>query len=73
MKRQTATKIRNDEVETNSHFTLYTRKFLDPSWRPRCRQDVVDLLLECQVGYISCGKATDILVATGALNVPSAV
>jgi hypothetical protein len=69
MKRQTAAKIRSDDQEIGSHYSTHTRKFLDPKWVPSTRQDVVDLLLECQIGYISCGKATDILISKGILNV----
>lgn len=37
------------------------KKFIEPGWKPECKQDVVDLLLEVQVGNISCRKASDIL------------
>lgn len=69
MKRKTAEKIKSDGEEINSHFALYTKRFLAPGWTPRDKRDVIDLLMECQVGYISCGKATQILIEAGVLNV----
>ena len=68
--KKTERKIQTDDIEINNHFTACTRKFLDPKWEPKSRQDIVNLLLECQIGYISCGKAYDILLSKGVLNVP---
>lgn len=30
-------------------------------WKPKCKQDVVDLLMEVQAGNVSCRRASDIL------------
>lgn len=68
MKRKTEQKIKSDEVEISSHFSLYTKKFLADSWKPRDKQDVVDLLMECQIGYISCRKAAQILIDSGVIS-----
>ncbi len=64
MKRQTRQKIEADQVEISSHFSEYTKPLLnkiDKGWRPECKQDVVDILMEVQIGYISCRRAADIL------------
>jgi len=66
---KTQRKIENDAIEISQHVKLYTQKFLVPGWKPSCKQDVVDLLLECQIGYISCRKATQILIDSGSLSV----
>lgn len=69
MKRKTAEKIKSDEQVISSHFSLYTKRFLAEGWKPRDKQDVVDLLMECQIGYISCRKAAQILIDSEALCV----
>lgn len=64
MKRQTKQKIETDQQEVSSHFSSYTKPLLakiDAGWRPECKQDVVDILMEVQIGYISCRRAADIL------------
>lgn len=64
MKRQTKQKIEADEVEVSTHFGLYTKPLLnmvENGWRPECKQDVVDVLTEVMLGYISCRRASDIL------------
>lgn len=68
MKRQTADRIKSDSEEIGSHFTLYTKRFLAPGWNPRDKQDLVDLLMEIQIGYISCRKAASILMDSGVVN-----
>lgn len=30
-------------------------------WRPKCKQDVVDLLMKVQTGHASCRFAADVL------------
>ena len=37
-------------------------------WRPKCKQDVVDLLIQVQMGYASCGFAADVLFPEFARN-----
>lgn len=65
MKRATRHKIESDEREVITHFAAYTRplirKVTKEGWKPECKQDVVDLLMEVQIGYISCRRAADIL------------
>lgn len=65
MKRATQKKIETDGEEMYNHFTLYTMPLLKKAtvegWQPKCRQDVIDILTEVQVGYISCRYATSIL------------
>lgn len=36
-------------------------KVNQPGWKPECKQDVVDLLMEVQIGYVSCRRAASIL------------
>jgi hypothetical protein len=46
------------------HYSRYTRPMLakaDAGWRPSNKEEVVDLLMEVQIGYISCRRAADIL------------
>lgn len=49
----------------DNHFTRYTRPMLakmdTPGWKPEHKQDVVDLLFEVQIGYVSCRRAASIL------------
>jgi hypothetical protein len=49
----------------DNHFTSYTRPLLNkvdqPGWKPKHKQDVVDLLMEVQIGYVSCSRAASIL------------
>ena len=49
----------------DNHFTSYTRPMLNkvnqPGWKPEYKQDVVDLLMEVQIGYVSCRRAASIL------------
>jgi len=49
----------------DNHFTNYTRpmiaKMTTPGWKPECKQDVVNLLMDVQVGYVSCRRAASIL------------
>ena len=65
MKKTTQKKIETDQYEISNHFTEYTRPLLNKvtkeGWKPECKQDVVDLLMEVQIGYISCRRAADIL------------
>ena len=61
MKRATKQKIEADQVEINNHFATYTRPLLKESWKPECKQDLVDLLMEVQIGYISCRRAAEVL------------
>lgn len=65
MKKTTRDKIEVDQAEISSHFATYTRPLLNrvtkEGWKPECKQDVVDLLMEVQIGYISCRRAADIL------------
>lgn len=62
---KTQRKIEADQDEISNHFTEYTRPLLNKvtkeGWKPECKQDVVDLLMEVQIGYISCRRAADIL------------
>lgn len=65
MKKTTQKKIEVDQHEISNHFAEYTRPLLNKvtkeGWKPECKQDVVDLLMEVQIGYISCRRAADIL------------
>lgn len=57
-------KIDTDQQEISSHFSLYTKPLLTKiagGWFPECKQDIVDILMEVQIGYISCRRAADIL------------
>ena len=44
-----------------NHYKEHTVKFLKPDWRPTCREDLVALVREAQIGFISCSKVVDIL------------
>lgn len=51
-------------IETISHFKTYTKPLLaklEKGWRPESKQDIVDVLVEVQVGYLSCEKVASIL------------
>lgn len=65
MKRATKQKIEADQVEINNHFVNQTRpmlkKITQEGWKPESIHDVIDILMEVQIGYISCGKAATIL------------
>ena len=62
---KTQKKIEADTVDISNHFATYTRPLLNKvtkeGWKPECKQDVVDLLMEVQIGYVSCRRAADIL------------
>jgi hypothetical protein len=52
------------ENPSTTHYSRYTRPMLakaDKGWRPSNKEEVVDLLMEVQIGYISCRRAADIL------------
>lgn len=62
---RTRQKTEYDRVEISDHFSTYTKPLLNKvskeGWKPECKQDVVDLLMEVQIGYVSCRRAADIL------------
>ena len=43
------------------HESALHRPWLFDNWKPRCKQDVIYLLMEVQTGHVSCRKASDIL------------
>ena len=57
-------------IETASHFKYHTKPLLakvEKGWRPESKQDIVDVLVEVQVGYLSCEKVASILNCDEAL------
>ena len=60
---RTKRKIEADQIEVNDHFKTHTRKFLVAGWKPNTREDLISLLQEVQIGYISCKTAADILLS----------
>lgn len=56
--------MKKQYIETVNHYKTYTKPLLakvEKGWRPESKQDIVDVLVEVQVGYISSEKAADIL------------
>jgi hypothetical protein len=41
--------------------TKDNKPWLREGWKPKCNQDMVDLLFEVQLGNISCRRAASIL------------
>lgn len=51
-------------IETVNHFKTYTKPLLakvEKGWRPKSKQDIVNVLVEAQVGYLSCERVSQIL------------
>jgi hypothetical protein len=56
--------------ETSNHYKTYTKPLLakvEKGWRPESKQDIVDVLAEVQIGYLSCEKVAHILGCDEAL------
>jgi len=51
-------------IETVNHFKTYTKPLLakvEKGWRPRTKEEIVKVLVEAQIGYLSCEKVASIL------------
>lgn len=56
--------MKREYIETVNHFKTYTKPLLakvEKGWRPESKQDIVDVLIEAQIGYLSYEKVASIL------------
>jgi hypothetical protein len=59
--KKTLQRAEQDAEYICNHYKEHTVKFLKSDWRPTCREDLVALVQEAQIGFISCSKVVDIL------------